>query len=367
MKKLVFLIGLIVVAFIFFFVFYLVPKEYEVTYKIGDYTIIEKYFRNEKYYYFEISLDEFEYTLLGEFGYQRRRRLITEIEEFKEDDINCILPKIRGEITYPLCYKGDERVSFSLIRNTKLDRLYKVNNEEINNSFKDINISAYLDKAYLLRHYRGFYYISRDEKREINLFNRDIYDMPLVGMVNNFLFIPDYNNLHSFKSAYIINMKTGRYEKWNLDYEIYFTAYFMGAVQNSIYIFDAKTRNQYEIVPHRKRMRIVNERGRSPRIYRNGWETVSIDTLVAREQKFSFPSLYNYEVKNGKLMLSFSVDDVGMRVSDLIDIKIIHQDRDTIYYLKDDKLYAFNPFKGEVLLMQYFEWNFNKNNMVFIY
>jgi len=342
------------------------PKEYEVTYMIGDYTVVEKYFKEEEYYYFVISLDKYEFSFVSEMSYQRRRHLIIDIEEFREDNIKCILPRLRNTDSYPLCYKGDERVSFSLIRNTKLNDLYKQENESINDSFEGIKISAYLGNTYLVRHYRGFYYVSENEKRKIDLFNRDVYDMPLVGMVNNQVFIPNYSNDHTFKSAFIIDMRTGKHEKWDLDYEIYFTAYAMGSVGNSLYIFDTKTRNQLEIVPHRKRMRIVNEEGRSPRIYRNGWENVPLSTLEAREQKFTFFSLYNYNVVEGKLILTFP-SGAGVRVSDLLNVEIVHQDRDTIYYLYEDKLYAFNPFWGEILLMQYFEWHFNQLNMIFIY
>ena len=38
-----------------------------------------------------------------------------------------------------------------------------------------------------------------------------------------------------------------------------------------------------------------------------------------------------------------------------------------IYYLKDDELYHYNPIEGEELLLSYFEWNFNLENMIFIY
>ena len=45
---------------------------------------------------------------------------------------------------------------------------------------------------------------------------------------------------------------------------------------------------------------------------------------------------------------------------------IVGQKDDTVYYLKEDKLYMNSPFYGEVLLMSYFEWNFNYQNVIFI-
>ena len=38
-----------------------------------------------------------------------------------------------------------------------------------------------------------------------------------------------------------------------------------------------------------------------------------------------------------------------------------------VYYISEDTLYKYNPFLGEEALLQYSEWNFNYQNMVFIF
>ena len=37
-----------------------------------------------------------------------------------------------------------------------------------------------------------------------------------------------------------------------------------------------------------------------------------------------------------------------------------------IFYLKKDTLYVFNPLEGTKRLLDYFEWNFNYENMIYV-
>ena len=37
-----------------------------------------------------------------------------------------------------------------------------------------------------------------------------------------------------------------------------------------------------------------------------------------------------------------------------------------IFYLKTDTLYVFNPLEGKKRLLNYFEWNFNYENMIYV-
>lgn len=49
------------------------------------------------------------------------------------------------------------------------------------------------------------------------------------------------------------------------------------------------------------------------------------------------------------------------------NIKIVDQIDETVFYLIDDKLYSFNSKNLKKLLMQNYEWNFNSDNIFYIY
>ena len=46
---------------------------------------------------------------------------------------------------------------------------------------------------------------------------------------------------------------------------------------------------------------------------------------------------------------------------------IVYYDNESVYYLVDDILYKYSSEYGEVKIMSDFEWNFNYNNMIFVY
>ena len=57
------------------------------------------------------------------------------------------------------------------------------------------------------------------------------------------------------------------------------------------------------------------------------------------------------------------------------DIKVSNRKIDTIvkvdnlnvFYLSKGVLYMFNPLEGEKAIIKYSEWEFNSNNMIFVF
>ena len=94
------------------------------------------------------------------------------------------------------------------------------------------------------------------------------------------------------------------------------------------------------------------------KIYKdNKWVLRNIKTIIANKETFSYKTNYHYILEDNNLYINLVSEDITniVRINDL-----------DIFYLKDDLLYHFNPYKGEELLLRYFEWHFNSNNMVYI-
>ena len=357
-KKLYILIAIIVLSFSSFLYFYLSPKTYEIIYEVDGFKIVERFNKEYRYYSFEISNDEFTYYFIFEFNYRSRRKLITNIEEIKEDNLHCIKPIIPNVDTYSLCYKDGELVSYFLINPTDFDRVLR--------EFNGVRIYGFNNRTFLLWNYNSFYLLSENLEKEIPVLESDMYDIPLATLVNNNLFIPNYDQSNMFNEAFVINLRNGNKETWRLDNEIYYSSYIMGVYNQSIFLFDNRNRRQYELIPHRKRMREVTRRDMG-KVYQRGWKDISVNRLATSNVLFEFFHTHNYLIRNNRLYLNFAGSNQYIRVSDKEDIKIISAINEVVFYLKDDRLYSFSPFTGEMLLLENFEWNFNYTNMIFIY
>ena len=364
MKKLRRLIFIIILVFIAFLYFYLRPKDYKYEYLVKGYKIIEKYYQKEKYYYFLITKKDYSYDFIKELKYSTKRGLIDDFKEVSDEGANCILPIVKDTDTYPLCNAGIP-VSYFFLDNDKLKELYKINNKSVEEEYNEINIYSYNNNTYLIWNYKGFYFINEDIKKEIKLFKKDIYEIPLATVVNNYLFIPNYETEHTFKEVFVINLKTGNKQKWTLDKEISYNSYILGTFDKSIYLFDKKSKKEYELVPHKKRMRNVIKNGQG-KIYQGEWKSISVNKLSTAENKFIYNDIYKYE-SNGNLTLKYADNSLVTRILLIDRIKLVSTYRETAYYLREEKLYSYNPYRGEELLLSNFEWNFNKDNMIFIY
>ena len=61
------------------------------------------------------------------------------------------------------------------------------------------------------------------------------------------------------------------------------------------------------------------------------------------------------------------IDNYKLQISKRNISKIVKYNNLDVYYLSKDILYYYNPFIGEMPLLRYSEWQFNNQNMVFIF
>ena len=213
----------------------------------------------------------------------------------------------------------------------------------------------------MIWNYSGIDIINKDFKKTINFFEKDIYEIGLASKVNNYFVIPNYEDDYYFDSIYLYNVDKNKKIIWELNASISFDSYVMGRFDKSLYIFDKKQKSQYELVPHKEKLRRV-----SPIILNKGlFEDISLQKLINNEMTFTYDNPLRYELQNGKLYKI--VQDYEELVSNNEVKEIIYQDKDEVYYLIGDTLYMYNNIYGEVKLMSNFEWTFNYENLIFVY
>ncbi|MBQ6687108.1 MAG: hypothetical protein IJN03_01125 [Bacilli bacterium] len=360
MKKLIILIAVIIIFFVFFLFMYFSPRNYEKKYEINKVEITEKYNKEKQYYYFNLKYEDKELEYAYKSKYLTKRGLIKDVEILEEKDTTCLEFESKYLEPYPLCYKDNKQVSYNLT-DINFDSFIKKYKEE-DKSYKDININYLNDKTILTWNYKGFNVLKKDNYQEINFLKKDNYNLELVAKVNNYLIIPDYDQEHSFNNMYLLNLKSMKLEKWDLKYEIYFDSYVVGVDGKSIFIFDNKDEILYELRPDKKKMRKIKYKG----IVNDKWQELSLGDFN-KKKTFTRKNVYNYEVINNELYLKYLDGNNKILLSDKTVKEIVAVENTTVYYLVDDKLYMYNYNYGEIKLLEYFEWNFNYKNMIYIY
>ena len=359
-KLLVFQI-LFISLFLIFLIVFLSPKDYHKNYKINDVNVREEYNKKNKTYYYKFKYNNQELDMLYDSKYKLSRKLIDSIKIINEDDNFCLIPK--GDLEFiPVCFQNNKQVYYTNVSKSLKDKLnIKTNNLKIINTYQDINIYN-LDYIYLIWNYDGFYYINKDIKEKIDLFNKEFYNINLINYTKDYLVIADYDSNYNFNNFYTINYKNGKVDKHSLKNDIYFDSYFPGYIKNDLYIVDSKELTMYKFNSKNGKL----EKTESKLYINNNWVNKNIKTLISTKETFKYISNYNYILEDNKLYINYLNNENKTLITDNVKY-IVKIDNKDIYYLKNDELYHFNIEVGEELLLNYFEWNFNYDNMIYLW
>lgn len=358
----IFLIALIILLSLFN------TKSYSVEYSIFDYDISENYDKDKKIYYFEVTKDDITYPFIYESEYQKERKIIKDIKEYKEEEYTCL--RIDGSLvkSYPLCSYKEQIIDYHLVPDTIKEKISEYIKTPSSIEKQEGHYEIYnTEDELLIWSYKGFNYIKNGKSKMINIFKDDIYEIPLATKINNYLFVPDYEQKYNFDKAYIIDLETLKVEEWKLKYEISFDSYILGTNDRSIYLIDKKNKLEYELVPEKQKMRIIAKQSSQGTLYKNGSiYKESMSKLVTKEYSFTYLRPYNYTLINKKIYLNYLDSSTKIKISNQEITDIVYISNDNVYYLIEDTLYRYNLKYGETKIIKYSEWNINYKNLIFI-
>lgn len=368
LKKSRILLFVLVLFIIILFLIFNRSKSYTLAYDIADFKINESYDKKNEVYYFEVEKDELKFNFVIEQKYLKDRELIKNVNEKKYKNFTCYLINSNYFETNPLCKEDNTIIDYHLIPSKfKAEVSPQIYTKTINKEINNYQIKA-LKNNILIWNYKGFNYLSENKVENITLFKKDIYNISLATLINDYIFIPDYDQDYNFDEAYVINLKNFSKEKWKLDYEISYESYIVGTNDKSIFLIDKKNKLEYELVPHRKKMRIVGTASKKGIIYQNGKQVKkSLLTISNNEKSFIYKNNYHFTLKDNTLYLSYLDSKIMTKISNRNIKKIVNIDNDNIYYISESTLYFYNLKYGETKSITYSEWEFNYNNMIFIY
>lgn len=366
MKKLKIMIIFIILCFSFFLMSYFKTRNYELSYKKGNYKVIEKYIKKDNNYVIKINYKKDDYIFIITDKYHRSRKLVNSIRKYQNENETCFKITFNKKDVLPVCKKDDTFISYHLISNkmkSKINNQYKNDIKKDEFVFKNINVNTLNNKKILIWNYHGFYYLSDKDNKSIKISNKDIYNPSLVGQIDNYLIIPNYDQEYEYTNLKILNINNLKINKLNLDESLSDESYVLGKNDKSIFIFDKKYKKEFEIVPYKLKYRTV-----SPRIYENNKLISKTSTSLSNtETSFRYNTIYNYEIINNNLYRTNKYGNVKELLSNKKIKEVVKNSEGEVYYISDDKLYVYSDKIGEVLLLEYFELNFNYKNIIYIF
>ena len=106
----------------------------------------------------------------------------------------------------------------------------------------------------------------------------------------------------------------------------------------------------------------------SSEILVNGdWENISNQTFQKEKPTFSEEQNLDVVFEDSKLYMKVPDGKTNVLITNRNVSELVKVDGLNIYYISEDILYKYNPFDSEQALLKYSEWNFNHQNMVFIF
>lgn len=357
MKKYIAFISFIIISFLCYFYFVNKPKSYEVDYSVKDYQIKEKYDKEKEYYNFSLSKGDLTFNFVSNISYSSNRKIIKDIDAIEKDEAICIKPISDADSFEYICYKDEEYMDKYLagvdipLESKKMNRI--------------ANVDIYDDEHdFLIWNNKG--YTSLLDNKEYKFLSKESYDNLLTYQMGEYLIVADYDQSRTFNKLYIYNNDTKEVDSWDLDVDISMDSYFMGDLDNKIYLFDKKNKVQYSLDIEKKKLKVTSDKDGAI-YYDKGLTHKALDSLAYSVVTFVKEEKYNFILDEGKLYIRLYNNEQLIRISDKQIDAIVYATDNEVYYLVDEKLYSYRIDKGEKLLLVNFEWNFTYLNKIFIF
>lgn len=345
-------------------------SNYEIKYEVDGYQVYTKY--SNKRFYIEVKKNDITYNFDIYSKRKTNKTKITKIEEILIDDYACIYPEIINQETYPLCYDKNKSqlVDFNLIDSELLDN-YKISSKNIDKPNKDFVFYNNLDKnAYVaLWTYKGYIIMNGSEYSIVDIFEKDRYDNNLSYIIDNKIFMPNYDDEYEYKSIVALNITNGKVNYIDIDYSIDYDSYIVGNINNKLYVFDNKAAILYEINTSNGNTKIISNNEIGYVKYENG-KFVSCSKNEYKIDKITFSnndSNYSYEYTNNSTIKIINDNkDIKIKISNNT-INNIYEEKNNLYYIYEDSFYKYSPIYGSVKIFYDYELKFNNSKSVFMY
>lgn len=349
MKKKVLLIILVCLVIVLFV--HYKTGDYTIKYKLEEYEVTESFNGKEAHFIITIEDKTYDYLYFHKRFFDRKR--VTRIDSEEVNDYLCLTPSIKGLEGYTICSSGEEALTKEVIENSLIY-------EESDKDFEFNSLSE--DEYMLIWKYDGFYFLNDKEMKSINLFNSERYSNDLMYKIDNYIVFPKYENNYLFNTFIILDMTTGKYKEVETKYSINYDSYYAGNKKNSLYLFDNKNENLYEINYKKNKVELIGSSIRGFIKYENGKEkNAKLEEYTKDKITYFNTNKESVNVNNNVMIYN----DFNLKFSNF-DINVIDVIEDKVFFVYKDNVYKYE--KGITnLVCHYFELNFNSEGKIFVF
>lgn len=359
-------LGIVVLVFFLLILHFFVKNDYEISYDVKSYHVIESYHSDFQYYSFVFQHEDGKsYYILLDNQTFFDKKIVLDIEEFQNEQEICIYPKSNKARFSYLCHDGNMQLSYYSVSESmkkKIQLAYDEDNK-LSRNFGKTEVYDNLKDTIFVWNYKGFTVVNHDSNYDISLFSKDIYQPFLIAQVGSILVVPDYEQDYFFDRLYLIDMNSGNKSVVNLSDKIYFDSRVLGVYDDAVYYIDKHEQMEWKFDIKKKTLESVGN-SLNGKVYQHGFQEVSMNKLLYQDISFQGTTLYEYDSNHQELFQIWH-DMKKKLLSDSIKC-VVGSKNGTVYYLVEDSLYLFNEKEGKRLLLKNFEWNFNYSNVIFI-
>ena len=390
-EKLVFYIIIIcILTFIVSKLLFIKKLNYTVKSENIKFNIIET--QNKNYFNLEIKNDKYTYNINIYKNLNNKRKIVNNIYYYNDKKYECILPIIDSKVlTDVMCYKDEIIYNYSSIKgdNSKLDKYVSSIKEykeyENKETYKEIDVIKFydnkIDNIISVTSYKGLYI----NTMPINLFKKDVYSNKISVYIDNYYLSANYNQNYEFNSFYLVNLKNSEIEQIELKDSISFDSFIQGIVNNKVYLYDYDNEVQYEIDIYNKKVNVVSSKNYIRYYTNTKWEKLS-KSKVKRNTYFDYSTLdnnfsdYDYVKETTDYYYLFDKEDnhyklyrVSKKSIDIITFigivptTNIITNNNYFYYINNNKLYFYSDITGTKTILEDSEIEFNETIKYYIY
>ena len=394
-KKIIFVI---IVVFIVLSITNYLKKEHTVKYKISNYDVKEHFYLSKGHYYDMIITNKkkkYIYTINEDLG--KDKKIITDIKEYKSNDLTCIVPVYKENITNNFyCLLNKQQVSANYLydtNNSDFKKIYKKakkhniklsQNNKSKKNYKNLvvyqkNISK--DHFYFIWNYKGIYVVSKDEIKYKKFIDYDIYDNVMDCVVDDYYVLFDNSSVNGIEDVYYYDINKDKLDKFELKTKLTKNSYINGIIDNSIYVTDRKQKKEYAVKIKDKTITEVDNDQTKYLVYDNNTKkeltksdyfmkdfffdnNLIIDKKITKSKELKKEYNYYYFIEDSKLYKALDTNKTHrILLAELDNITDwLVRDREVLL-LRDDTIYVYIDGKGLRKILTTNELKYNYKNI----
>lgn len=393
------LVIIIIITLIIVLIAKIIKKEHEVTYNLDKYIIKESFYLKEKahWYDFVIQNKKSSYSYSLNENLSKKKRVIKEIKSYKKDNLTCIIPLYKKEISKNkiYCNLKNQAISTNYLLETNnkdfqsiLEETKKYNikiNKPQNKKTTYKKIAVYQKNIpdnykYIIWNYKGIYILSNEELLYQKILDYDLYDNIMSTVVDNYYVLFENSSVNGIENIYYYDLVKNKLDTFKLKDKLDKDSYINGVVNDLIYVTDKSTKKQYTINVKKERIEEVGNEEKSYQYFHNEeLKLLSKSDFFMKNKYFDNEKIkdktieandlrkehnYFYYLKDNKLYQALNTNKKNptllFELEDVKDWKIVDRD---ILLIVDDSLYTYNDEFGLTKIIESNELKYNYKNI----